>query len=322
MRWLLPVIGGGVVLVLVIAVVAAVYFSSRNNSQVVYLNGEKVGVIRLNRNNPITADEILELVVRGLREAAGTNIFTSDVVSLREARSARGEFVTVDYIISLLRESVEFRIEAAAVYVDGVWVTTLRNAAEAQEVLWQIKKQYFQDGLNIMEEESHFYEDVDVRALVTERVGFSNVPQAFISLTQIQVVDWVYTVVTGDTSSEIAQRNGMAYSELEAKNPGRDLSMIRPGDRLNMVARRPLLTVVTYELRTYTEVIPKQIQEVNAPERPFGSVRVLEQGMDGQRRVTAYIVRHNGFERPDLLQELDFEITVPMRVEVVEVGRG
>jgi uncharacterized protein YabE (DUF348 family) len=314
------------VLAAVCAVIAAAvlvfmffYFTLRMNSQIIYLNETKIGTVKLNRRDPFTADYFRDLAIAKLTEEEGTRIITSDTVSVESARTNSNEFVSAAHIVTELRRNMEYLLEAAAIYVDGRQEAAVLNRNIAEDVLWRVKEQFFQDGLDIIHDASAFIEDVQIRLFETDGTGLLNSEQAFITLNREIPHRWSYTVRSGDVASVIANRHGMTLEELAGLNPSRNLERIHPGDILQMVTSRPLLTVITYELRTYVEVIPKPIEYIVLADQPAGFSRVREQGSDGQRRVTAYIIRHNGFEQ-DEREIIDEEIIIPARTEFIEIG--
>jgi hypothetical protein len=310
-------VAAAVVLVFVLS-----YFIFRNNSQIVYLNDVQIGIVRLNRREPFTAEYFSDLAVAKLAEERGTRILTDDMVTLVRARTGRDDLVMPDFIISELRRNIDYKLETAAIYVNGQRRAVVINEREAEAVLRRIKERYFQEDLNIIEDETEFVEYVDIRIIASnaDDTGVLNGEQAYITLNQEVPHRWSYTVRPGDMAEVIASRNGMRLEDLAAENPSRDLHWIHPGDVLNMVTSRPMLSVITYELRSYMEVIPKPVEYVIIPGQPASFRRVREQGSDGEQRVTAYIVRINGFEQEER-DVLDVEVIVAARREIVEIGQ-
>jgi len=106
----------------------------------------------------------------------------------------------------------------------------------------------------------------------------------------------LYTVVKGDTYSEIASNNGMQLSELMELNPQASIDRLMIGDVLNLKTAVPFLSVKTVENITYTEEIESPIEYVDDVSLYVGNSKTISEGTNGTSRINADVTYLNGKE--------------------------
>lgn len=104
-----------------------------------------------------------------------------------------------------------------------------------------------------------------------------------------------YTVQEGDTPSEIAEKNGMRYAELLRLNPDIETDLM-PGMELQTKVARPFLSVKNIYTDTYEEEVPYETVEVENATYAIGYRNLIQEGVNGLRRVIAEITAVNGQE--------------------------
>jgi len=106
----------------------------------------------------------------------------------------------------------------------------------------------------------------------------------------------VYTIVSGDVPSVIAEKNEMKTADLYDMNPGlkENSTRMQIGDELTVMIPEPELYVTTVEDVIYTELIDRDVVYVNDPDAYIGTNTVLKQGSDGVIEVRATIEKLNG----------------------------
>jgi len=316
----------GVVFLVVVIVILILVFS-RDNAIAIYLNGTRMGVLRLSGNETLTANEIFNIARAQESSRVGTTVVTDDVVTVDRVRSGRNDFVTTDFVVGELRRNMVFKLETAAVYIDGQLAVIVINQHEAEAGLQRVKDRFHQTDelIDIREEYSRFVENVEIRTFITEEtddIYCGN--QAYLLLGGDVEREWVYTVRADDTLGAIANDHGMRLERLISLNYPRFNvnTTIRPGDRITLVTEEPLLSVKTFEFREFIEIIPRPVEYVFIPEQPATFRRVINQGTDGEKRVTAFVVRINGFVQEE--REIIGEPVVLRQpvTEIIERGGG
>lgn len=127
-----------------------------------------------------------------------------------------------------------------------------------------------------------------------------------------------YIVQSGDTPTEIADKNGMEYAELLRLNPTIE-DDLKPGYELQTKVAKPLLPVQISYVTTYEETIPYSTVEVENSTYVQGYRSVTQEGEDGKRRVVAEVTVLNGVEVDRMILD-NSEILVEPIDERIVVG--
>lgn len=105
-----------------------------------------------------------------------------------------------------------------------------------------------------------------------------------------------YTIVKGDTWSEIASEHGLTNSELLALNPGYNINSLSIGEVLTISNAVPYLTITEVERQSYTEDISYSVEYQDDPSLYEGTYKVLSKGEYGKADVVANVTYVNGEE--------------------------
>ncbi len=101
-----------------------------------------------------------------------------------------------------------------------------------------------------------------------------------------------YVVSRGDSLWTIANRHGMTVDTLLKANPEiRNSATISPGQKLNLIAASPYISIVSVEVKTVKEWIPFPVQVVEDATLWPWQVVVQQPGVGGQKEVTYRIER-------------------------------
>lgn len=311
---------GIVVLVILIAVFGfCIHAAFAKNGLEVKVGDETMGVIRMDRD---ITKEYLELnAAARLEEQLGSKVQLSDSITITPVRVPRNDTVTVDYIISQIKERAAYTVQAALVSANGAEVAVLASVAEAEDMLTSIKAEYVPESINLNDGnfQVDFVEDVKVEEKYVEPGDIMTYDAALQKFTAGTQTEKPYTVQTGDTLLSIAQSSGMTVEELVNKNPGLSIeSNIVIGQVLTTVVEKPFISVKTTETITLTDVLRKEVQYQNDDTQPSSYRRVIQQGRDGQKLVTRNIIRINGFE--DEIVTVSEQTTQEAVPEIIAVG--
>ncbi len=106
-----------------------------------------------------------------------------------------------------------------------------------------------------------------------------------------------YTVKSGDTLIGIAHSCGLTLGELRERNPAYESTdILHIGDVLTIEHASALLQVCRYLQKTYTETVPYETKVYFNDNFYVDEQRVLQQGKNGSRKVTAEIEYTDGVE--------------------------
>lgn len=301
-------------LLLLVCVGSITFFLTQKNGSEVFAGSQSIGVVKI---NSLTAEELLTLVAAQLESETNTKVKIKETLSLKPVRVSKNKLVTKEYIASQTRKKITYEIQGAVITADGEDVAILQNKEEAQKVLDEIMGQAIPEGSTINTEESGFVQKVEVVERFVAPDTITSYDEAKNKLTTGTVTTQPYTIQGGDSLYKIAGKANMTVEELLAVNPEMNInSKLVVGTNVNVTVMVPFLSVKTVENATYIEKIERETETREDASKPAGYRRVIQQGKDGEREVTAQLIRVNGVEQEKkevsskTLQEAEKEIVV------------
>lgn len=146
----------------------------------------------------------------------------------------------------------------------------------------------------------------------------TSLSQAIDEVTKDQEKEQIYEVVSGDTLSQIAEKNEIPLADLIAMNETieNENSTIRVGDELIVTVPEPELSVVRTEEMYYEEDYEAEIIYVDNDDWYTTQTQTLQEPSAGHRKVVADVTYRNNEEvsREILKEEITYE-AVPKIVE-------
>ncbi len=317
MQKYLPIILPGLASVaIIIAIIVSMMVLTQKNAFKVSVGDKFIGNIPFTKD--MTDTFLLDNAKSFLETEQGAPVEVNEVITIEPIHAAKKNISTFEAVVIDVASSLTYRVEATTITVNGTEIATVKNEAEADNILNAILDTFKQPGQNItkaefvdkVEKKPVFLkkEDIDSTEVATERLSAHS-----------EVVDQ-YIVKDGDNLSKIAQTLGMSFNDLLAANEGLSAtSTIRVGQRINYLKQNPLLSVKTIEEITLTEPEKAQTQQRANPNQPKNYQKVIQTGKDGQSDVTYEIIRVNGFETEPRKEIGRKTISEPVP-QVVEVG--
>ena len=304
--------------VIILLLACAIGFATRRNGSEVLVNGESVGVID---TRSVTKDDFSNSLNAMIAEKVGTNVQILDDIEIKGVHiSKKSEVLTTEAMLSKLRDTVVYNIEAYAIAVDGNVVATLKNEDEAKTVLQYLNELYtpkdIEEGADIS---TSYVQDVQIVSQFTNSDDVMTVEDAEnkISTGESSVV--TYTVASGDTLSSIASRFGMSLNELIEMNQNISVtSSIYIGEKLTVNNVNPYITVKTTVTTNEQVTAGKEVEYQYDNTKSSSYKKIIQQGTAGVTEVTKEKVYINGV--------FDSENTVSTRVvtqpvkEIVCIG--
>lgn len=200
--------------------------------------------------------------------------------------------VTPDELVDkLLINSDADIVEACGVYVDGEFLGAVKDRQTVDSMLSRRLSRYIDEDVK----DVFFDKDVELSDglfLTNSIVESKEIMDTFGSSNATAVY---YTAEKGDTPSGIAQKYDLTTAELAAMNPG-ILTNLRPGDEITVSVEEPYLSVNVVKQETYNEAIPYETIRTETDSLYKGDSRTVVKGVQGERRVVADVVYHNGIE--------------------------
>ena len=181
-----------------------------------------------------------------------------------------------------------------------------------------IQDEYLEEESDkLVYEKLGFMEDVEIKQIDTKLAYISSVKQATKKIMTGGEKEVTYTIKDGDTIYDICQELDVTWDEIKAMNPEMEEESIYPGDKIILNRATAAVNVRTVEKRTFAEKIPYKTKYEKSDEMYEGDSKVIQEGENGKRVVTARITRENGeqIKRKDLDERVITEPTTEIIVK-------
>ena len=182
--------------------------------------------------------------------------------------------------------------QAYCLYVDGELIGATPYEGALEELLQQLKDAATNENTISCE----FAEDVEVKYEYVSNDQVMNLGYLAETLYSTKTAEVTYTVVKGDTWSEIAEDHGLTSKELLALNPGYDINKLQIGEVLTLSASVPYLTMTVQQREYYVDEIPYDIEYTDTAYLYKGDYKVTSAGEYGAADVVANVTYVNGEE--------------------------
>jgi LysM repeat protein len=219
-------------------------------------------------------------------EAQATDILGEEYkleskVDMSITLAAKEELVSTNELkVSLLNQVDEIK-KSYVLKVDGVTIGASENRATLQALLDKITSQF----TNKKTTDYRFEQDASITYEYTSADTQSDPSAIFETLSANTEEAVTYTVVKGDTYSEIANDNGMRLKELMALNPQAKIDKLMVGDVLNIKTAVPFLSVKTVEKLTYTEAIESPVEYIDDASLYVGDTKTKTKAQQERRKL-------------------------------------
>jgi len=311
------------VCVAAIAVIAAsLYFLLRNNAFGIEVDGEQVAIVSMasvRSGGEDVSEELVRQARLRIEARVGTRVLINEQVEFEPMRARRSDFLSTDEAIIRLDSALTFRVEAAAINIEGARMAIVHSYYDANRVLNTIKEPYLSFGIEFAE--VGFVENVSIGMIYVEQDYVQEISMALQILTSTFEAAVEYSVVSGDSLELIASRSDMTLAELLLINP-----MVNPaaplsiGTVLRLNIDQPMLSVRTAEAISTTAAIDPSVEYIYSPALRSPQRRVYRPGTLGEATVIEHVIRVNGMITERI--EVERIVTREAEPEIIEVGTG
>ena len=130
----------------------------------------------------------------------------------------------------------------------------------------------------------------------------------------------IYTVKNGDTLWGIALENGFTVAEIESMNEDKNLSLIHPGDELNLYVIKPFVTVSVTQKVTEEKNIDYKTIKKSSSEVLKNMTVVKQSGAQGTKTVTENITTEN--DKVVDSEVIESKVTKEYKDKIIVSGTG
>lgn len=272
-------------LVVIIGIVASAGFAWE-----VYLDGEKVGVVK--HKGPIYA--LISERTSAVQAERGWEVGLASELRFRVAYTFVKDDIAV--VTDKLTQGLHFGLKAAVITVNGNEVTAMATAQEAEATLEELKSRFVKTGSNVTLESVRFREDIIIEEKYRKVEDIVDQDAAINVLLYGSEKLLQHTVARGESFWSIATKYQLGVSALQSANPSVKPEVLQIGARLNLKLDEPFARVEVVETQAYAKAIPYSTTYTYDSSLWTWESKVTVPGKNGSQQVTARVVTVNGKE--------------------------
>ena len=311
-RWRIRPIPALIILIMVIIICATAL--SRNAVEV-FVNKTSIGYVE-GKVKDVTVEDLTATLISQLSQQAGTEVKLNEEISVRTAHASKDEMVTADAIITKLKENVTYKVKAAIITIDGKEAGVVSSMSEANAFFENYAKQYIKEDADLKSWE--FTLDVKAEEAYVEADKIVSTDIIKSQMTETHLEPAVYVVESGDTLYAIAERYGTTFKQLQADNPNLTSKLVI-GQKINVLVPTPYVSVRTIEEYVEIQPIPRSTEEEVDQTKAKDYKKVVQQGHDGERKITKEVTKLNGvFESEAVIED---KVVLEPENDIIVVGR-
>jgi len=269
--------------------VGATIANNYDDSFVVNVDGVDVGIV----HNVSDFEHAIENVEARATRILGHDYSIDSTVTYTPALSAANSFTSVGTLETYLFNQIGELVMGYDLLLDDEVLCSADDRKALEDLVVSVATPYLTP--NTVRYSFHGNFTIKPNYITSE--SNMDLDSVYKTLTANTTGKTTYTVVSGDTYSEIAVANDMTLDELMALNPSAELDSLFVGDVLNVKKIIPYLTVYTVDNVTYDEVVKSPVEYIDDNTMYQGNTKVITQGSDGMARINADITYVNGYEK-------------------------
>ncbi|MCR4441692.1 MAG: peptidoglycan DD-metalloendopeptidase family protein [Peptococcaceae bacterium] len=258
-------------------------------------DGSRIAVVV----NESQVKEAVEKARAEMAQESGLTItgFKTVLSCEKDEGQPEGEPLAEKELVGLLKERLEWKVDAFAICVNGKSILCLADESSAREALERLKERYLSqekeeyalDALGYAEEVNIKAEECLLKDIKTPEQAEEVLARGLDRMEQ-------YIVKSGDTLWTIARDNNTTVEELREANPQINGDLLRIGQKIELKRLEPLLNVVYTLTTTVIEKTPYRVVYENDAGMYRHQQKVKQEGAYGSCRVTYRITKSNGLE--------------------------
>lgn len=264
----------------------------RTRSVDVYIDQVKIGTVR----NEEDVLEVVHEIREDISEKHNINVKINDNIKLEPSHSKDSGLISKNDLKSGLKSKIGFLVTGCAIVIDGEEIGVLNSKEEAENVIKTFKKSYIEElshknlkKAKILEEIEFVKKDIPLNKMNNEEELLEIIKTGSEKIK-------THTIEVGENFWTIAKIYGTTMEELEKANPDKDGQYLQIGDEIRLVMPAPKLTVETIEEIQYEEAVDYDVKVELNNSMYKNQKKVKVEGVRGETKITANIVRHNGIE--------------------------
>lgn len=297
---------------LYLTVTLSLYVGFAGNACAVKANGQVIAIAA----DETTARKALGELVKLKTSETGRPVNYTEKISYGGIRVQNKveDILDSDELKAEMSSALTFKIQGAAILVNGEEKVLLKDRQEAEMILGWLKTIYPVDPADQLV----FKENVEIADIPIDIVETMNFEAAkkLVLLGTNKILQ--YTVKDGDTLWDIARAVQLDQDQILSTNPGMDPENLSLDQVLYLSKEAPLITVLATREVTLDEKTPYPVDVKYDDQMLLGEKSIVSEGVPGERTVTYRITRENGLETNR--EVLDQIVRSEPKTEVVVKG--
>ena len=259
----------------------------RKPAYLVIVDGKKAFVVK----HKSDVEEALLSLQEQQAEQIKSKLELGNQIDYRRTFASRGDVISGDELEKALRKTVNFKMLAGALIVDGKTIAYLESKAEAEKLLKKLKEEYtaVDEGEKLISVD--FAEKVAVAEKSVNSAKVMSFDEAYQLITTGTDKPEKYIVKEGDNLWLIARRNDMYVDDIMRANKLTSENL-QIGDELILVKSQPYINVVAKVEGEKIETIPFETKtEISSS---ASGVRIKQEGRNGEKKIVYVATKVNG----------------------------
>lgn len=257
----------------------------------VYLGDEKIGTTR----NEEDVQTIVDFLKADLSNTYKADIVLDKDLKFEPTHAKESEITSNSDFNGILKSQISFLVAAHSLVVDGEEIGVLKTLDDAEMILNTIKEPYIKvEDENINIKEVSLVEDVKIVDKEIPYNGLTTTEELIEKIKDGGEEKRIHTIEVGENFWTIGKIYGLNPYDIEAANPDKDQFKLKPGDEINLVMAKSLITVSTVEEVQYTEDINFEEKVELSDSMYTNEKKIKVEGEKGTTKIVANEIKHNG----------------------------
>ncbi len=286
----------------------------------VYFGDEHIGTV----SDPAIVEQF---VIEKTRDIVAANpdvhmVVNSDQISYQTEKKFKGEYDD-EATVTALSGHLTAKAIGVELIIDGKVYAIVKDKETADQLLAQVQSQYISEQdkksgevriLSVSEEPEvgqaelksvGFVEEIETKTIETEPQAIESAESVLERILTGGVKPTKYIVREGDTILGIARKFDLTADQIYERNPWIQNDFLQIGDELDLTVLQPDLTVRTEEIVVEEIPIGYETEYINDDTMRKGTSKVVQQGVDGLKKVTYLVTKLNGeMSNEELIDEV------------------
>jgi murein DD-endopeptidase MepM/ murein hydrolase activator NlpD len=289
--WKSPKVIVGTITLSVVLASGAVYYQGTTLTTTVLLDGKQIGFVA----TPDEGRKFVESILYKRGETVGQVAKTHNQIEYQTLRVKKEALFEGQLSEKELENLISTYIEGYELNIANERIAVLPSKEEYELVLNTYRELYAKPSENNKISSVEFREELLTKPVEVQPEEITSKDEVLTLLKEGRKTTKEYVVQTNDSWWLIARKNDMKTKEVLAGNPGKtEDSKLQVGQKVNLVAVTPYLTVISKGVYTGTETIPFDVVSQTDYNVATGQTVVKQQGADGSKTVTYSYVQENG----------------------------